>query len=67
MTFANAFEIGQLKVCKVAGAGVTVGTNFVFMVASQAVNVPVMLSFCEPSGWMTAVPLKTLRMVPLGA
>ncbi|MFN2608995.1 MAG: hypothetical protein ABR511_14075 [Acidimicrobiales bacterium] len=40
VTFTNAYEIGQLKVCKVAGAGVAQGTNFSFMVGDHAVTVP---------------------------
>lgn len=40
VTFTNSFEIGQLKLCKVAGTGIATGTNFVFMVGAQAVNVP---------------------------
>ncbi|HEX2041066.1 MAG TPA: hypothetical protein VHF24_00385 [Acidimicrobiales bacterium] len=40
VTFANAFEIGQLKVCKVAGPGVATGTGFSFTAAGQAFTVP---------------------------
>lgn len=40
VTFTNSYEIGQLKLCKIAGPGIATGTNFVFMVGPQAVNVP---------------------------
>ena len=39
-TFTNAATTGQIKVCKVAGAGVTVGTNFTFTVGTATVTVP---------------------------
>ena len=33
-------EIGYLKICKIAGTGVTIGTPFMFHVDSQAYIVP---------------------------
>ena len=33
-------ELGQLKICKVAGTGVTLGTIFTFRVAGRTYNVP---------------------------
>ena len=44
VTFENArlpiSPTGFLQICKVAGAGIAVGTNFVFMVAGTPVTVP---------------------------
>jgi hypothetical protein len=52
---------GFLQICKVAGAGVVTGTNFVFMVAGTPVTVPAGLApggtcsaaFVEPAGAAT--------------
>lgn len=40
VTFTNELQMSQVKVCKVAGAGVTLGAQFSFSVAGQAVSVP---------------------------
>lgn len=40
VTFTNELQTGQVKVCKVAGTGVTLGAPFSFSVASQTVSVP---------------------------
>ena len=62
VTFQNARipvpSTGFLQICKVAGAGVVTGTNFVFMVAGTPVTVPAGLApggacsaaFSEPAG-----------------
>jgi type VI secretion system secreted protein VgrG len=62
VTFQNARNpvppTGFLQICKVAGAGVVTGTNFVFMVAGTPVTVPAGLApggacsaaFVEPAG-----------------
>jgi hypothetical protein len=62
VTFQNtripAPPTGFLQICKVAGAGVVTGTNFVFMVAGTPVTVPAGLApggacsaaFAEPAG-----------------
>ena len=62
VTFENARipvpPTGFLQICKVAGAGVVTGTNFVFMVAGTPVTVPAGLApggacsaaFVEPAG-----------------
>jgi hypothetical protein len=54
---------GFLQICKVAGAGVVPGTNFVFMVAGTPVTVPAgaapggacSAAFAEPAGPLTIV------------
>jgi hypothetical protein len=62
VTFQNARipipPAGFLQICKVAGAGIVIGTNFVFMVAGTPVTVPAGLppagacsaAFVEPAG-----------------
>lgn len=40
VTFTNQLQAGQVKVCKVAGSGVTLGAPFAFTVAGQALSVP---------------------------
>jgi hypothetical protein len=43
---ATTAELGLLKVCKIAGAGVTVGANFSFSVAGSSFTVPA--GYCVP-------------------
>ncbi len=64
-TFLNARipvpPTGFLQICKVAGAGIVTGTNFVFMVAGTPVTVPAGLppggacsaAFAQPAGPIT--------------
>ncbi len=64
-TFVNARTLppftGFLQICKVAGAGIVSGTNFVFMAAGTPVTVPAgpapegscSAAFLEPSGPVT--------------
>jgi hypothetical protein len=40
VTFTNALRTSQVKVCKVAGRGVTLGTPFSFNVAGRVLSVP---------------------------
>jgi hypothetical protein len=65
ITFRNARgpapATGFLQICKVAGAGIETGTNFVFMVAGTPVTVPAgpspqgscSAAFAEPAGPVT--------------
>ena len=57
VTFTNAFEVGQVKVCKVAGQGVTPETGFSFSVAGQALTIPAGPApggFCRAAGYFPA-------------
>ena len=71
VTFANTMEWGQLKVCKVAGPGVAVGTNFVFLAGGRAVNVlagPAPGGFCTPAGhFLVGTGVTVAESVPSGA
>lgn len=40
VTFANQLRLADVKVCKVAGSGITLGAPFTFTVAGQPVTVP---------------------------
>ncbi len=74
-TFQNARipvpPTGFLQICKVAGAGVVTGTNFVFMVAGTPVTVPAGLApggYCsaalvEPAGSITIAETLLSRTV----
>jgi len=66
VTFQNARipvpPTGFLQICKVAGAGVVTGTNFVFMVAGTPVTVPAGL---PPGGACSAALVEPAGSVPI--
>lgn len=66
VTFQNARipvpPTGFLQICKVAGAGVVVGTNFVFMVAGTPVTVP---AGPPPGGACSAAVVEPAGSVPI--
>jgi hypothetical protein len=72
-TFVNTVPppptTGFLQICKVAGGGVTVGTNFTFSVAGTLVNVPAGLApggYCNPPLVVPAGPTLITETLPTG-
>jgi hypothetical protein len=70
VTFANRAELAPVKICKVAGAGVAVGTDFTFLAGARTVTVP---AGPAPGGYCTvagAFPVATdvsiAELVPRG-
>ena len=62
-------DTGFLQICKVAGAGIVVGTNFTFTVAGTPVTVaagPAPGGFCSAPLLETAGPVVILETVPSG-
>ena len=60
---------GTLQVCKVAGSGVTVGTNFSFSIAGTPVTVPAGLApggTCSTALTVPAVPTLITETIPSG-
>ena len=58
-------EIGYLKICKIAGAGVTIGTLFMFQVDNQAYLVPA--GYCILDGtFLVGTEVTVHEVVPTG-
>ncbi len=70
VTFINSVPItGLVQVCKVAGVGITVGTNFTFNFAGTTVSVPAgtrMGSSCSPALVAPVGPVTVTETLPTG-
>jgi hypothetical protein len=73
VTFVNATippaNTGLLQICKVAGGGVAVGTNFTFSVAGTPVIVPAGLApggSCSPAQVVSPGPTRITETLPTG-
>ncbi len=70
VTFTNRSELALVKICKVAGAGVAVGTNVSFTAGTIAVSVPAGSppgGTCAVAGWFpVATNLVISETVPFG-
>jgi carboxypeptidase N regulatory subunit len=70
VTFANRAEVAPLKICKVAGAGVAVGTDFTFLAGARTVTVPAGPApggYCTVAGtFPVATDVSIAEVVPRG-
>jgi hypothetical protein len=65
VTFTNQAAVGQLTLCKVAGTGVTAGTQFSFTVGSKTYSVPA--GSCVPAGsYALGTQLTATETIPAG-
>ena len=65
LTFTNEAVLGLLKICKVAGTGVTAGTPFTFTVGSNTLSVPA--GFCSVVGsFPVGTQLTATETIPAG-
>ena len=66
VTFTNRAQVAPLKVCKVAGNGIAVGTEFDFLAGTESVTVPAGPrpgGYCVAAGWFPAATNVTITEV----